>query len=311
MRDLSIESVCIFGSAARGSTDTLSDKDVLIVADDPKRRRQLEGKWAGEGWSVASYSPSRIRGMVRMGSLFIQHLKTEGIVVLDNCDWLANLLHSSEPKPNYKSDFQSALQLLKPLERLTSGYWQNLMAADLGFVFIRNAGIYTLADRGHYEFSYERIVKELAGDIELSRLEMDLLLRLRALKVAYRTRNRSPGNSFDLNTLLEVCSKVAGVHISQSISADAPIRLMPLRYATIRDVEARIIMKFTPPCLDQSMQTRELSSLWKMVTAPREYSWSIREIDSKWVATANRMLSQNSPKSPQTNDHAPNHLPLI
>lgn len=290
----SVESVCIFGSAARGTADALSDKDVLIVTGNPCRRRQLTRKWAGDGWSVAAYSPNRIRAMARKGSLFVQHLKREGIIITDNRGWLANLLNSAEPKQSYEDDFLLAVQMIKPLQRLGFGYWPQLMAADLGFVFVRNAGIYALAERGVFEFGYERIVRGLVDIVGLTVAEVEILQRLRALKVAYRSRDHTLVHLGDHSALLEVCAKVARTNVLPKVPEDAPVRLFPIRYATLRDIEARMIMQFDVGRLDQGGLGGDLSSVWKMVTTPREYSWAIREIDPAWIASANQILDIRS-----------------
>ena len=290
----SVESVCIFGSAARETSDALSDKDVLIVTGDPYRRHQLTRKWVGDGWSVAAYSPSRIRAMTRKGSLFVQHLKREGIIITDNRGWLASLLNSAKPKQSYENDFLLAAQMLKPLERLSLGYWSQLMAADLGFVFIRNAGIYALADRGVYEFGYERIVLGLEDIVGLTVAEVKILKHLRALKVAYRLRDQTLVSLGDHSALLEVCAKVARINVLSKIPEDAPVRLFPIRYATLRDVEARMIMQFDVGILDQGNLGDDLFSLWKMVTTPREYSWAIREIDPAWTTSVNQILMRKA-----------------
>ncbi len=294
MMTSTVESVCIFGSAARKTLDTLSDKDVLIVAGNTRRRQLLAKKWAGDGWSVAVYTPNRIIAMVRKGSLFVQHLKREGIIITDNQGWLSSILHLAEPKRSYEDDFLLAVQMLKPLERLRLGYWPQLMAADLGFVFIRNAGIYALAEQGIYEFAYERIVLELADVASLTVSEVKILQHLRALKVAYRSRNNTVVDLCDHNALLEICAKVARTNVLLKVSEYAPVRLFPIRYASLRDVEARMIMQFDVGMLDKGGLSDDVSSLWKMVVSPREYSWEIRKIDPAWIARANEILTRKA-----------------
>lgn len=291
-----VQSECVFGSAARGTEDALSDKDVLIVADDQNRMRQLVRKWEDTGWSIAAYSPSRLLALTRKGSLFVQHIKREGIIITDNGGWLANLLNDATPKQSYKEDFRLSSQMLKPLERLDFGYWSQLMAADLGFVYIRNAGIYKFAEVGVYEFGYDRIVNGLADAVGLTPAEVKILEQLRALKVAYRLRDKSLVELIDRSALLDICAKVAQCNVTLKISEDAPIRLFPIRYATLRDFEARMIMQFDVGTLDRGELNEELSSLWKMVTTPREYSCAIRKIDQEWVTNANRVLAREAPR---------------
>lgn len=290
----SVESICVFGSAARGTTDELSDRDILIITSEPCRRRELTKKWVSVGWSVAAYHPNRLRAMVRKGSLFVQHIKREGIIISDNGGWLEKLLKKATPKQSYEADFLLANNMLKPLERLAIGYWSQLMAADLAFVYVRNAGIYALAERGVYEFGYDRILRGLAGVVGLTDADVMILQRLRTLKVAYRLRDHSLADLGEHSALLKVCSKVAGTCIASTIPEVAPIRLFPSRYASLRDVEARLISQFNVEMLDKGRLGDDISSLWRVVTNPREYSWTIHKIDPEWIANANQILAKQA-----------------
>lgn len=185
--------------------------------------------------------------------------------------------------------------MLKPLERLDLGYWSQLLAADLGFVFVRNAGIYALAEQGIYEFGYERIVRGLADIVGLTVAEIRVLQRLRAFKVAYRLRNSNLVDLGDHNALIEICAKIAQINIASTLPKNAAVRLFSVRYATLRDIEARMIMQFDVDALDHDRRDIELTSLWKMATSPREYSWAIRNIDAAWVTKANEILAQQTP----------------
>ena len=109
--------------------------------------------------------------------------------------------------------------------------------------------------------------------------EVKILEQLRALKVAYRLRDKSLVELIDRSALLDICAKVVRCNVTLKISEDAPIRLFPIRYATLRDFEAQMIMQFDVGTLDRGELNEELSSLWKMVTPPREYSCAIRKID--------------------------------
>ncbi len=107
---------------------------------------------------------------------------------------------------------------------------------------------------------------------------------------------------FDRASCYEVCAKVARTNVLPKVPEDAPVRLFPIRYATLRDIEARMIMQFDVGSLDQSDLGGDLSSVWKMVTNPREYSWAIREIDPAWIAIANQILARNALHSQKVDD---------
>ena len=163
MTNSRIESVCIFGSAARSSADQLSDRDVLIVSDDRYRRQHLVNYWRRAGWSVAIYSPGRMLKMIQAGSLFIQHIKLEGILLQDQNGWLEHLLQSAKKKQSYEADARASVSLALPIERFAAdaSIEQNLIVSDLAYVAIRNFGICYLANRGVMIFDYHRIVDHL------------------------------------------------------------------------------------------------------------------------------------------------------
>ncbi len=93
--------ICIYGSVARKDQDDLSDKDVLILFDGSNGYNKMKRKWADGGWSVASYTPKRLKKMANAGSLFVQHLKQEGLILEDTTGILNDILSAYEPKPDY------------------------------------------------------------------------------------------------------------------------------------------------------------------------------------------------------------------
>jgi hypothetical protein len=82
-------SVWLYGSHARGDSDRISDKDVLLVCDRPNELQhflqQIEvDNLRLSDCSVSQYSWSEIRNMARDGSLFLQHVKLEGLIVYES-----------------------------------------------------------------------------------------------------------------------------------------------------------------------------------------------------------------------------------
>jgi hypothetical protein len=68
----------MYGSAARGDADDLSDIDLLVVAEPDE---EIELPTAGaprESVSVSRYTWNEIAAMVGYGSLFLHHVKREG-----------------------------------------------------------------------------------------------------------------------------------------------------------------------------------------------------------------------------------------
>ena len=90
-------SVCLFGSAARSSTDLLSDRDVLVTARSFKTVHPYIQELGSKGYSVAPFSHARLQRMVPAGSLFVQHLKMEGKIIQDTEHWLEDCLGNFSP----------------------------------------------------------------------------------------------------------------------------------------------------------------------------------------------------------------------
>jgi Nucleotidyltransferase domain len=289
MRD-AVESVCIFGSTARGEIDALSDKDVLIVAESAVRRTALRSEWTQMGWSVASYSPSRLKSVAEQGGLFIQHLKQEGLIIADPQGWLSRLLNDYSPRKNYYRDFVQSRELLRPLDRRLDGYWQRLLGTDLLYIFARNAGIYELASHGMYEFSYERIIGNLAKLKRLSEREISALLNLRRLKSAYRERKQNVDVRSGFLAGTEAIATAFGMHIEAKLEGKCWVRDLGNPYCVLRDLEARLLATFDIHQLDNFALGRRIRIYWRMITDPRGYSWSVRGIDANELAKVNRLI---------------------
>ena len=169
MNDDGVESICVFGSAARSSTDGISDRDILVVSSNSLKRNLLIHEWKSKGWSVASYSPYRLMRMIDSGSLFIQHLKLEGIILKDNHRWLERSLQAAEKKKTYESDAKESVALALPIERFTADslIQDNLIVSDMAYVALRNFGICFLAEKGKLVFDYHMIVQTTRASIWL------------------------------------------------------------------------------------------------------------------------------------------------
>lgn len=69
--------VWLFGSAARGDTDALSDIDVLVAGS--MKDDSLNGlPYPADALSVVQYSWSELEHMAAYGSLFLHHVRLEG-----------------------------------------------------------------------------------------------------------------------------------------------------------------------------------------------------------------------------------------
>src|SRR4051812_8041954 len=95
----SVDSLALFGSVPRGDSDCQSDRDLLVVSE--KRPDSLCREFARIGFSPSIYSWQQLEGLVKDGSLFLQHLKQESRVLFDRTGQLHDLLDRFRPNNDY------------------------------------------------------------------------------------------------------------------------------------------------------------------------------------------------------------------
>ena len=107
--DDNINAVMLFGSWARGENDSYSDMDILIVTENEKQCRysmmgteyEVNREW------LTIYSKDSLIRMKRYSSLFLWHLKMEGIVLYKRDTFIDVLL---EQLPEYTKTFEDLEQ---------------------------------------------------------------------------------------------------------------------------------------------------------------------------------------------------------
>ena len=153
----------IFGSTARGDSDTFSDRDMLIVSNDETDLRLLKSKYNSAGWSCTAYSWSRLQGAANQGSLFVQHLKQESKILSDPSNRLAHLLDQYSPKGSYKHESAGTATLLgnltQHMPQCSEGPMWTVDVLSVGF---RSLAVASLADNGIYAFSNADIINGLS-----------------------------------------------------------------------------------------------------------------------------------------------------
>ena len=85
--------VWLYGSHARGVVDSCSDLDILVATDALTHIDEIHGNVPVElnGASLTVYSWNEIRLMADYGSLFLQHLKLEGVPLYESPSHRGNL----------------------------------------------------------------------------------------------------------------------------------------------------------------------------------------------------------------------------
>src|SRR5688500_6566967 len=96
-------SLAVFGSHARGDSDTCSDRDLLIVGDTGSVLAVAEEQMLLAGCACSACTTAKLRWMAVRGSLFIQHLRHESWILSDANGRLRDVLPDYRPKSNYVS----------------------------------------------------------------------------------------------------------------------------------------------------------------------------------------------------------------
>lgn len=289
-------SVCVFGSSARATNDSISDRDILVVADDIKAAKDTVSKWTELGWSVSLYSRKRLSSVANAGSLFVKHLQLEGKMLSDPSGWLTEALEQYHVKPSYAAEMTDALDLALPLQRLKGNrsVADPSLAADIGYVFLRNYAIYRCAEEKTYLFDYAALLEELQAMERFSDRCRDQLMSLRMGKHIYRSGYSSLRDMsymrFAGDWIEEACSSLN----IDCIAPDSPIRSLATPYSTLRDCEAA----FTAQGLldtNQAGLPDPLKKIWRMIRSPKDYSWHVTKIDDTWVASVNAAVADFGP----------------
>src|SRR6266478_3921470 len=85
------DSIAVFGSTARRDADQMSDKDVLIVSDDDRTRRNVATRLRTNTWSPVCFTWRRLDRAAAGHGLFMQHLKLEACILRDRNNRLREL----------------------------------------------------------------------------------------------------------------------------------------------------------------------------------------------------------------------------
>ena len=124
----------MYGSQARGSADAGSDVDVLAVVN------QDAGMYSVGRVSITSYTPSHLHMMAQSSSLFVLHLKREGIVLNDAHGVLARALSAYERIQDFevsRDQIRAAASVLHVSDALFETHGQSL--GRLGVYLLRTA----------------------------------------------------------------------------------------------------------------------------------------------------------------------------
>lgn len=266
----------IFGSAARGSNDHISDKDILIVDEDSNRLNSRRYILELQGWSVASYTFKKLQFLARSGCLFINHLKQESRILCDKDGRLSYLLYNFQPRFNYKKEIYSNYRLSTLAQIIPDSHQGFLFAADVLYVTVRNYGILALAEQGHHVYDFANILYRMEAINLIERGKAETLFKLRGLKKLYRNGNKYEKEIFVI--LNQIVSALPFNGFPKFILPESAINILELpassnnasAYETLRDLEKRYIALTS--LVGKDMLNEELRVLSSWIHDPRAYA---------------------------------------
>ncbi len=280
----SIDAAAIFGSCARGDSDQLSDRDILLVSKDSKSLRLTATHLESMGWSCSVFTWSQFSRECRRKSLFVQHLKLESIVIKDTHDRLQDSLYYVEPRGNYSWEIEQAKELIGLIEYIPLIEWGSIWALDVLMVGFRSFGYAILANEGMFRFSFDEVLNGLCTIGLLKSSDLPLLRALRKWKRSYREGIGAP-SSINRQALELICLIDERIKLGLHVNFIAPVDFTKKQgdrtdnsknwYRNSRALEA--IVRLHPRQFDNALLHR--------LCSPQGYSSVIRKLDNKAIVS--------------------------
>ena len=265
----------LFGSTARGDTDALSDRDVLIVDDDVKTLAARSLELESRGASVASYTFAKLMALAARGALFIQHLKLEAQVTRDVGGRLTKLLSDFSPRANYSMEIADNAALSALAGTVPAGNKGVLLAADILYVGVRNYGVLSLAERGIHVYGFNAVTSSLEAEGLIVSGGARALAALRFLKSLYRSGEEVRGDAIH-DTLEAALSVLPPAFFPTHVKTLAPHRIIDAppptgatAYLLLRDLERRFVA--LQALGHDPTSDADLARLARWITNPRAY----------------------------------------
>lgn len=152
------DAVMLYGSCARGDATPCSDIDLLQIV--PRQRPSYRRGCL----SVTLATAEPLRALAIAGSLFVLHLRTEGVILRDELNVLEGILAAYRPPPSYEPLRQSLRLAAGLLDVDARGFLSNPRGfTQLAVYLLRTALYLRCVEAGQPLFSMRKVVDYL-GD---------------------------------------------------------------------------------------------------------------------------------------------------
>jgi hypothetical protein len=142
--------LALYGSRAMGNHRSDSDTDILQIVN------RRPGSYVAGALSISAYLPQTLMSMSQRGSLFILHLKQDGVVILDHRGVLGHVLDAYRHPTSYEPlliELRAAASALRPVKD-SERYAANLR--KLSFYLLRTALYARTSEIGRPTFDVDR-----------------------------------------------------------------------------------------------------------------------------------------------------------
>lgn len=185
-----IQAAALYGSVARGDSESHSDIDLLVICNGGRKRELYEQVYPilakqFDRLSLSVYSPREINFLAKAQSLFLLHLKRESLLLFDHADLLTTVLDEFVAKCSYEEDFHKSLDLFTPLNAVVLASPNNLHRLAYLYSLFRVYGVYLLAGHQIFEFSKAKMSACLVRLRPGQSANIALLSKLRVLNANF------------------------------------------------------------------------------------------------------------------------------
>ncbi|MDY4332545.1 hypothetical protein F157LOC_00423 [Pectobacterium brasiliense] len=190
-----------FGSKTRGLADKYSDNDLLIVCPD-KDRKEIFKNYEFSGYNISFFSNKQLFLMRDKGSLFLQHIKRDGVILFDKGNDFSSFLKDCQFTPPHINELRMSESTISFIKSLPEEDALSAWKADFVYCVSRDYLIKKLAMEGLLAFSVDEIVTLSLEYFNLKYEDFDKFKKLREFKAINRCGGISDYHSSDISSVV-------------------------------------------------------------------------------------------------------------
>jgi hypothetical protein len=215
-----------FGSTCRADSDQHSDQDLLIICP-PHRKAGLLNKYQQQNYSVSFFTQRQLEKMQEKGSLFLQHLKAESLVIVDSGGEFRRFIDSCDFIPPQTSELIQCETALTTVLVWPNDPRTDTWKADWLYCLLRDYLVKRLAAEGSLVFGVLDITKAAKKKWGISDRQLLCLQQLRLNKALYR--EKASGGKVESSLFSEVkCLLETIGFMEREITFEYPVQLESL-----------------------------------------------------------------------------------